>query len=156
MKVKDGFYLTAIGTDFVIIASTPETKKEFDGMLRLNETGAFLWKKLADGATEAELADALAAEYGVSREVSEKDTADFLDVVVTYERVIPEISALCMKIGGIFKIYAVSSLAVADCGVKIPKGTGKELAVNILVEVVAGETRIPVACPFLNKILLSP
>ena len=36
MKVKDGFYLTAIGTDFVIIASTPETKKEFDGMLRLN------------------------------------------------------------------------------------------------------------------------
>ena len=33
MKVKDGFYLTAIGTDFVIIASTPETKKEFDGML---------------------------------------------------------------------------------------------------------------------------
>ena len=81
MKVKDGFYLTAIGTDFEIIASTPEDKKVFDGMLRLNETGAFLWKKLADGVTEAELADALAAEYGVSREVSEKDTADFLDVI---------------------------------------------------------------------------
>mgnify|MGYP002578268851 CR=1 FL=1 len=85
MKVKDGFYLTAIGTDFVIIASTPETKKEFDGMnvsmLRLNETGAFLWKKLADGASETELADALAAEYGVSRELSEKDTADFLGVI---------------------------------------------------------------------------
>ena len=81
MKVKDGFYLTAIGTDFVIIASTPETKQEFDGMLRLNETGAFLWKKLTDGASETELADALAAEYGVSREVSEKDTADFLDVI---------------------------------------------------------------------------
>ena len=81
MKVKDGFYLTAIGTDFVIIASTPEAKTVFDGMLRLNETGAFLWKKLADGVTEAELADALAAEYGVSREVSEKDTADFLDVI---------------------------------------------------------------------------
>ena len=81
MKVKDGFYLTAIGTDFVIIASTPEAKKVFNNMLRLNETGAFLWKKLADGVTEAELADALAAEYGVSREVSEKDTADFLDVI---------------------------------------------------------------------------
>ena len=81
MKVKDGFYLTAIGTDFVIIASTPETKKEFDGMLRLNETGAVLWKKLADGATEAELADALSAEYGVSREVSEKDTAAVLGVI---------------------------------------------------------------------------
>ena len=73
--------MTAIGTDFVVIAGSPETKKEFDGMLRLNETGAFLWKKLADGASETELADALAAEYGVSHEVSEKDTADFLDVI---------------------------------------------------------------------------
>ena len=82
MKVKDGFYLTAIGTDFVIIASTPETKKEFDGMLRLNETGAFLWKKLADGASETELADALAAEYGVSRELSDKDTAGFVSRVI--------------------------------------------------------------------------
>ena len=79
MKVKDGFYLTAIGTDFVIIASTPETKKEFDGMLRLNETGAFLWKKLTDGASETELADALCA--GVSAEVAAKDTADFLEII---------------------------------------------------------------------------
>lgn len=31
--------------------------------------------------SETELADALAAEYGVSREVSEKDTADFLGVI---------------------------------------------------------------------------
>lgn len=81
MKVKDGFYMTAIGTDYVIIAGSPEAKKVFDGMLRLNETGAFLWKKLIDGATEGELADALAAEYAVSREVSEKDTADFLGVI---------------------------------------------------------------------------
>ena len=81
MKIKDGFYMTEIGTDYVIIAGTPEAKKLFDGMLRLNETGAFLWKKLIDGATEGELADALTAEYGVSREASEKDTADFLGVI---------------------------------------------------------------------------
>lgn len=81
MKVKDGFYLTAIGTDFVIIASTPEAKKVFDGMLRLNETGAFLWKKLIDGASEETLADALCVEYGVSAEVAAKDTADFLDII---------------------------------------------------------------------------
>lgn len=73
--------MTAIGTDFVVIAGSPETKKEFDGMLRLNETGAFLWKKLADGASEETLADALCAEYGVSDEVAAKDTADFLDII---------------------------------------------------------------------------
>lgn len=73
--------MTAIGTDFVVIAGSPETKKEFDGMLRLNETGAFLWKKLADGASEETLADALCAEYGVSVEVAAKDTADFLEII---------------------------------------------------------------------------
>ena len=73
--------MTAIGTDFVVIAGSPETKKEFDGMLRLNETGAFLWKKLADGASEETLADALCAEYGVSAEVAANDTADFLEII---------------------------------------------------------------------------
>lgn len=73
--------MTAIGTDFVVIAGSPETKKEFDGMLRLNETGAFLWKKLADGASEETLADALCAEYGVSAEVAAKVTADFLEII---------------------------------------------------------------------------
>ena len=81
MKIKDGFYMTEIGSDYVIIAGTPEAKKLFGGMLRLNETGAFLWKKLIDGATEEKLADALAAEYGVSGEVSAKDTADFLGTI---------------------------------------------------------------------------
>ena len=81
MKIKDGFYMTGIGSDYVIIAGTPEAKKLFDGMLRLNETGAFLWKKLIDGATEEELAAALAAESGVSGEVSAKDTADFLGTI---------------------------------------------------------------------------
>ena len=44
MKIKDGFYMTEIGSDYVIIAGTPEAKKLFGGMLRLNETGAFLYR----------------------------------------------------------------------------------------------------------------
>ena len=81
MKIKDGFYLTEIGTDYVVIASTPEAKKLFGGMLRLNATGAFLWKKLVEGATEDQLAEALSAEYGVSQSVAAVDTADFLATI---------------------------------------------------------------------------
>ena len=81
MKIKDGFYLTEIGTDYVVIASTPEAKKLFGGMLRLNATGAFLWKKLLGGASAEQLADLLAAEYGISAETAAKDTADFLATV---------------------------------------------------------------------------
>lgn len=81
MKIKDGFYLTEIGTDYVVIASSPEAKEVFGGMLRLNATGAFLWKKLVEGACEAELADALSAEYGITAEIAANDTADFLAVI---------------------------------------------------------------------------
>ena len=38
--------MTAIGTDFVIIASTPEAKKVFDGMLRLNETDEYVLHRI--------------------------------------------------------------------------------------------------------------
>lgn len=81
MKIKDGFYLTQIGTDFVVIASTPETKKTFDGMLRLNETGAFLWNKLLDGSTAADLAANLAEEYGIDSQTAATDVGDFLETV---------------------------------------------------------------------------
>ncbi len=81
MKIKNGFYMTEIGTDFVVIASSPEAKNIFSGMLRLNETGAFLWKKLIDGADEEQLAAAVSEEYGVSREIAANDTAEFLATV---------------------------------------------------------------------------
>jgi hypothetical protein len=44
-----------------------------------NPTGAVLWKRLGDGATEAELVDTLCDRYGVSRDVAEVDVARFLD-----------------------------------------------------------------------------
>ena len=51
-----------------------ETSKHFHGMIRLNETGAFLWKLMAEkDCTEADLVDALLAEYEVSREIAERD-----------------------------------------------------------------------------------
>ncbi len=81
MRIKDGFYLTEIGTDYVVIASTPEAKKLFGGMLRLNTTGAFLWNKLVEGATEDQLAEALSAEYSVSQSVAVVDTADFISTI---------------------------------------------------------------------------
>jgi hypothetical protein len=43
-------------------------------MVRLNETGAFLWKALAErDMTEEELVDAILAEYDVSREIASRD-----------------------------------------------------------------------------------
>ncbi len=43
-------------------------------MIKLNETGAFLWKKLAENdLTEEDLVFELLSEYDVDREIAEKD-----------------------------------------------------------------------------------
>ena len=84
------------------------------------------------------------------------DIGGSLYIVAAHERIVSEVSALGVKICRILQVRAVSALVVAERGVEIPDRTCEELAVNILVEVVAGKTRIPVACPLLNEILLRP
>lgn len=44
-----------------------------------NPTAAELWKRLGDGATEADLVDSLCERYEVSREVAEADVAAFVE-----------------------------------------------------------------------------
>jgi hypothetical protein len=44
-----------------------------------NPTAAALWKRLGDGATEADLVDALCGRYEVSRAIAEADVAAFVE-----------------------------------------------------------------------------
>jgi hypothetical protein len=44
-----------------------------------NPTGAELWKRLSEGASEADLVDALCERFEVTREVAEADVAAFLE-----------------------------------------------------------------------------
>ena len=46
--------------------------------LAANPAATTLWKRLGEGATEAELADALCERYSVSREVAEADVKAFV------------------------------------------------------------------------------
>ena len=51
-------------------------------MIRLNETGAFLWKQMAErDMTEAELTDALLSEYEVDREVAAADVHRIVELL---------------------------------------------------------------------------
>ena len=73
MQINKDFTIQKVGAQFVAVP-VGETSKTFHGMVRLNETGAFLWRALAErDMTEAELVDALLAEYDVSREIAERD-----------------------------------------------------------------------------------
>lgn len=81
MKTKAGFMRRKLGTQEVVVA-VGEASKQFSGIIRLNETGAFLWDLLASGdRTEAELVEALLAEYDVSRELATADVAKFVATI---------------------------------------------------------------------------
>jgi hypothetical protein len=44
-----------------------------------NPSAAELWRRIRDGATEADLADALRERYGISRDVAKADVTAFVE-----------------------------------------------------------------------------
>lgn len=78
MKIKEGFILREVAGSFIVVA-VGNRVKEFNGIINLNETGAFLWKILEKGADEDGLKKALLEEYDVTEEIAERDIRSFVD-----------------------------------------------------------------------------
>ena len=79
MQIKKDFTIQKVGGSYIAVA-VGETSKNFHGMVRLNETGAFLWKKMAQAdVTVDELVDALLAEYDVDRETASRDVENLVN-----------------------------------------------------------------------------
>lgn len=78
MKLKDKLVLREVAGNWIIF---PIAGSDFDlnGLLKLNDTGALLWKKLEAGADFEGLIDTVINEYDVTREVAETDVKTFLD-----------------------------------------------------------------------------
>ena len=78
MKIKDGFLLRPLGGDYVVV---PVGKAALDlqGMITLNETGAFLWQALGTPQTTETLVTAMCKEYDVTKERARQDVLLFLD-----------------------------------------------------------------------------
>ena len=76
MKIKDGYLLRDVAGSHVVVSVG---NVDFDGMIRLNDTGVFLWKKLSEGIDEKALVEALLAEYDVAKDVAERDVSEFVD-----------------------------------------------------------------------------
>ena len=75
MKIKEGYLLRDIAGNQVVV---PVGKVDFDGMIKLNETGALLWSKLLRETTPDHLIEELLKEYDVEASVAEKDVEAFL------------------------------------------------------------------------------
>lgn len=77
MKIKDGFVLRQVAGQGVVIA-TGEASKQFSGMVKLNETGSFIWERVAEGLYEDAIAKALVLEYDVTPEKAAADVDAFV------------------------------------------------------------------------------
>ncbi len=78
MKIKQGFALYPVGGEQVVVP-VGERTTEFSGMIRLNSTGAFLWKQLESDCTREALCSALCAEYGISDTLAVQAVDSFLE-----------------------------------------------------------------------------
>lgn len=77
MKVKDNLILREIAGSWIIVP-VGEMVVEFNGLMNLSESGAFLWKKLADGAEMNELVSDLVNEYDINEETAQADVREFI------------------------------------------------------------------------------
>ena len=80
MKIKEGFILRNVAGSFVVVPIGDATI-DFNGMMNLNETGAFLFEKMIDGTTREDLIKALTEEYEVDDETAAKDVDLFIEKV---------------------------------------------------------------------------
>lgn len=81
MKIKDGFMLRNVGGENLVVA-VGEASDYFHGMIRLNDTAAFLWKKMEDGVdTKDGLVKSLTSEYDVTDERAGKGVDSFLQTL---------------------------------------------------------------------------
>lgn len=78
MKIKEGFIIKEVAGSYVVVPVGGSNK--FNGMIQLNESGVYLWNKLASGdCTEQNLTDAILEKYDIDRESALRDVKTFTD-----------------------------------------------------------------------------
>ena len=78
MRINKSFILRQVAGIWVVLP-LGAASVDFNGMLTLNESGAFLWKQLEEGANREDLIAAVLREYEVSHDVALADVDEFLD-----------------------------------------------------------------------------
>ena len=78
MKIKSGFVLQKVGESFLACA-TGNLTAEFRGLVRMNGTGAFIFKLISENnLSKEEIISSVSKEYDVSEDVVLPDVEAFL------------------------------------------------------------------------------
>lgn len=80
MKIKNDFILRKVADSYVVVPVGKMTL-DFNGIINLNETGAFLFGLLQQGADREDLLEKLLTEYDVTPDRAAADIDSFLQKV---------------------------------------------------------------------------
>ena len=81
MKLKENYVLREVAGSWVVLPLAEESLN-FTGMLKLNESGAMLWKVLEECCSLEALVEKLVSEYKISEEEARKDADAFLQKLI--------------------------------------------------------------------------
>ena len=77
MKIRKGFVLREVAGRQVVIA-TGDAAKNFNGIIKLNESAVMLWKMIESGADEETLAQKIIETYEVDEVTAYNDVSMFV------------------------------------------------------------------------------
>ena len=81
MKAKKGFLLRKMGKEFMLVPIGEESR-QFNGLIRLNGAGAWLWEQMAEDITEEALVQRMCDHYeNLDAQTAAADLKDFLATV---------------------------------------------------------------------------
>ncbi len=77
MKIKQGFVLKSIADSHIVVPLGSQVV-DFSSIIKLTDTGAFLWSQLCSDISAEELVSALTAEYDVDDATATRDVDAFI------------------------------------------------------------------------------
>ena len=81
MKIKENFVFQEIAGDYIVVPIANEAS-QLNGVIKLNETGAFVWKALMlKECTKEELVNLITEEFHVKAELAGEDIDIFLNTL---------------------------------------------------------------------------
>ncbi len=78
MKLKSGFVLHSVGGEHIVVPVGARTK-DFRGMIRLNDSGAFIWEQMEGDFTKESLVAALLEQYDVTENLAAETVNKFIE-----------------------------------------------------------------------------
>ncbi len=80
MKIKDGFVVREIAGQSIVVALGTATK-DFNGMIKLNDTGRVMWDLMSQGKDREEIIEHFLSEYDIDRASVEADLDRFINTL---------------------------------------------------------------------------